>query len=111
MKGTPEPADPFVLGKTQKTQPTAPAEKWVPHPTNPALEINVAAPGEHKPMRTKQPLPSPYSWPAYVAVGGEVMSAYAIYACQKADWLRANPGATPEQIERACRLIAERLEL
>jgi hypothetical protein len=39
------------------------------------------------------------------------MSAYAIYACQKADWLRANPGATPEQIERACRLIAERLEL
>lgn len=58
MKGTPEPADPFVLGKTQKTQPTAPAEKWVPHPTNPALEINVAAPGEHKPMRTRPTVPA-----------------------------------------------------
>ena len=58
MKGTPEPAEPIRARQTQKTQPTAPAEKWVPHPTNPALEINVAAPGEHKPMRTRPTEPA-----------------------------------------------------
>lgn len=56
MKGAPEPADPFVLGKAKKDQPAAPAEKWVPHPTNRDIEINVSAPGEHKPMRTKPPV-------------------------------------------------------
>ena len=71
MKGTPEPADPFVLGKTQKTQPTAPAEKWVPHPTNPALEINVAAPGEHKPMRTKPWVPVGFWLPSAPVVHEE----------------------------------------
>lgn len=32
-----------------------------------------------------------------------------LYAAEKAAWMAAHPGATPEQIETACRLIAERL--
>lgn len=37
------------------------------------------------------------------------MHEYAIYMQQKAAWLRANPGATPEQIETAFKAIADRL--
>jgi hypothetical protein len=37
------------------------------------------------------------------------LNPHALYSQQKAAWLRANPGATPEQIEAACRAIAERV--
>lgn len=37
------------------------------------------------------------------------MSAYAAYEQQKAAWLRANPEATPEQIEAAFIKIAREL--
>lgn len=36
---------------------------------------------------------------------------YQQYAADKADWLRANPSASPEQIEQAAKAIAERLGL
>jgi hypothetical protein len=39
------------------------------------------------------------------------MNPHATYSKQKADWMRANPCATPEQIEAASRAIAERLGL
>jgi len=32
-----------------------------------------------------------------------------MYSAQKAYWIARNPQATPEQIEQACRRIAERL--
>lgn len=37
------------------------------------------------------------------------MHEYALYMQQKAAWLRANPGATAQQIEDAFKAIAERL--
>lgn len=36
---------------------------------------------------------------------------YSAYKAAKDAWLLANPGATPEQIEAACRAIAERVGL
>lgn len=37
------------------------------------------------------------------------MNVYQLYSQKKAEWLRANPNATPEQIEAAFRAIAERI--
>lgn len=37
------------------------------------------------------------------------MNVHHTYAAEKAAWMAAHPGATPEQIETACRQIAERL--
>ena len=37
------------------------------------------------------------------------MNVYQLYSQKKAAWLKANPQATPEQIEAAFRAIAERL--
>lgn len=37
------------------------------------------------------------------------MNVYQLYSEKKAAWLKANPHATPEQIEAAFRAIAERL--
>lgn len=37
------------------------------------------------------------------------MTVYQRYESDKAAWLRAHPDATPDQIERAMRAIAERL--
>ena len=58
MKSTPEPQDPFVMGQAEKPA-KKPEERWVPHPDNKHIEVNIAAPGEFKdkPRRTKQPLP------------------------------------------------------
>lgn len=39
------------------------------------------------------------------------MQAYTPYEQLKAEWLQANPGASPEQIESNCKDIAERLGL
>lgn len=39
------------------------------------------------------------------------MSTEHDYIEAKAAWLRENPGATPAEVERACREIAERLGL
>jgi hypothetical protein len=36
---------------------------------------------------------------------------HILYSQQKAAWLARNPAATPEQIEAACRAIAERVGL
>ena len=37
------------------------------------------------------------------------MNVYQLYSEKKAAWLKANPNATPEQIEAECKRIAERL--
>lgn len=37
------------------------------------------------------------------------MDEYALYTKAKSEWLRANPGAAPEQIEAAFKAIAELL--
>lgn len=37
------------------------------------------------------------------------MNVYQLYSQKKAEWLRANPNATSEQIEAAFRAIAERI--
>jgi len=39
------------------------------------------------------------------------MNPHQLYSAEKAAWLRAHPGATPDQIERAFQAIAERLGL
>lgn len=37
------------------------------------------------------------------------MNPHQLYSSNKAAWMAAHPNATPEQIEHAMRLIAERL--
>jgi hypothetical protein len=37
------------------------------------------------------------------------MNPYQKYSLAKVEWLKANPGATPEQIEQACKVIAQKL--
>ena len=39
------------------------------------------------------------------------MNKYQLYTQLKQEWLRANPGATSEQIERACQRIAKKAGL
>lgn len=41
--------------------------------------------------------------------GGSVYVLASTYEAQKSAWMATNPSATPEQIEAACRAIAERL--
>jgi hypothetical protein len=37
------------------------------------------------------------------------MNPYQKYSLAKVEWLKANPGATPEQIEQAFQAIARKL--
>lgn len=39
----------------------------------------------------------------------DYQALHRLYSEQKAAWMRQHPGASPEQIEQACRAIAERL--
>ena len=39
------------------------------------------------------------------------MTVYEAYRAQKAEWIAANPGATPQQYEAALEAIAKRLGL
>lgn len=62
-----------------------------------------------------EPLVAPklaFSEAACLPIGNDrAMSTEHDYIEAKAAWLRENPGATPSEVERACREIAERLGL